>query len=101
MFQNFIENLKTVRIDQTLAVRLLLCSLALFNAIGDMLGLPHLELSTEEATTFVSVLFLIAGYLWGFWKNNNFTQAAKDGQEIVNIMKENPNAEIEVNIKDE
>lgn len=90
-----------VTINQELAVRLLLCSLALFNAVADMLGLPHLELSSEMATQFMNVIFLVIGYAWGFWKNNNFTQAAKEGQELINILKENPDANIEVDIKEE
>lgn len=100
MFNNFIENLKTVEIDQALAVRLLLSSLALYNAIANMIGLPHLELSTEEATTIVNAVLLFAAFYWVLWKNNNFTLAAKEGQVLINILKENPDANIEVDIKE-
>lgn len=89
-----------ITINQELAVRLLLCSLALFNAVADMLGWPHLELSNEVATQFMNVIFLVIGYIWGFWKNNNFTKAAKESQKVLNILKENPQADIEVNIND-
>lgn len=87
-----------VTINQELAVRLLLCSLALFNAVADMLNWPHLALSNEMATQFMNVIFLVVGYVWGFWKNNNFTEAAKEGQKVINVLKEDPEAEVTVEV---
>lgn len=90
-----------ITINNELAVRLIICGLALFNAVADMCGWPHLEIGPEDVTTCVNVILLVATSVWGFWKNNNFTEAAKESQEVLDILKEDPQAKIKVITNDE
>lgn len=88
-----------IQINQELAVRLIICLVALINAVSDMLGGPHLEIGPEEATAWVNVTFLVATFCWGFWKDNPFTAAAKEGNDVTKILKQDPDAIVEASLK--
>lgn len=88
-----------ITINQDLAVRLIICLIALVNAVSDMLGGPHLEIGPEQVTTCVNAAFLIGTFAWGFWKDNPFTAAAKEGNEVTKILKEDPEAVVQASLK--
>ena len=69
--------------DTQLVVRLIVSIVALINSVCTMAGFPLLNLGEEQITSVVNVVVLIAAWAWGFWKNNNFTQAAKDAQKVL------------------
>lgn len=69
--------------DTQLVVRLIVSIVALINSVCTMAGFPLLNLGEEQITSVVNVVMLIAAWAWGFWKNNNFTQAAKDAQKVL------------------
>lgn len=87
---------KAMNLDQGLIVRLIVCGLALLNAVMDILGLPHLEIADAQVTQVVNVVLLVTTYAWGFWKNNNFTEDAKASQIILNELKETNAEDIEI-----
>lgn len=73
--------------DTQLVVRLIVSIVALINSVCTMAGFPLLNLGEEQITSVVNVVVLIAAWAWGFWKNNNFTQAAKDAQKVLDSEK--------------
>lgn len=75
--------------DNQLIVRLIVSIIAAINAGCAMFGLPQLEVTEGMIYTVVSFAAMIGAWVWGFWKNNNFTEAAKKGQEVVDAEKRN------------
>lgn len=61
---------------------------ALVNAVLQIMGLPHIEIADETITAAVSSLALIATTLWAWWKNNNFTPAAREAQKVLDGLKD-------------
>ena len=70
--------------DTQLIVRLIVSIVAVINSSCAMAGQPILDLGEDQITSVVNVVVLVAAWVWGFWKNNNFTQAAKDAQKLLN-----------------
>lgn len=73
--------------DKQLIVRLIVSIIAVVNSVCTMAGFPLLNLGEEQVSDVVSVVVLVAAWAWGFWKNNNFTQAAKDAQAVLDSEK--------------
>lgn len=46
------------------------------------------SVSENELVEVVSAIALLAGILWGVWKNHNFTCEACDAQEVLKILKD-------------
>lgn len=69
--------------DTQLIVRLIVSIVAVINSACAMAGQPLLDLGEDQITGVVNVVVLVAAWVWGFWKNNNFTQAAKDAQKLL------------------
>lgn len=74
--------------DTQLIVRLIVSIIAAVNAVAAMLGYGPLDISEDMIYTSVSVIFMIGTWIWGFWKNNNFTKEAKEAQQVLDIAKE-------------
>ena len=48
-----------------------------------------LSLDTDTVIDVISAVVFIAGLLYGLWKNHNITNAAIEGQRLVNALKSN------------
>ena len=44
-------------------------------------------IDTDLACNMATVALFITAMLWGWWKNNNVTDAAKEAQEILGMIK--------------
>lgn len=53
-------------------------------AIAGALGF---DLSSDLVLQIISAIVFVASVAWGIWKNHNFTQAAQEGQLLVNEIK--------------
>jgi uncharacterized membrane protein len=53
-------------------------------AIGGALGF---DLASDTVLQVVSAVVFLAALVWGVWKNHNFTQAAQEGQQLVDEIK--------------
>lgn len=73
--------------DKQLIVRLIVSVIAVVNSVCTMAGFPLLNLGEEQVSDVVSVVVLVAAWAWGFWKNNSFTTAAKEGQKVTEAIK--------------
>ena len=75
--------------DKQLIVRIIVSVLAIANFIATQFGFNPLDLDEGTIYTIVSGIAAVVTWIWGFWKNNNFTSAAKAGQAVTDEIKEN------------
>lgn len=73
--------------DTQLIVRVVVSLIAMINACAAAFGFDPLNVDEGTIYTVVSFVAAVAAWAWGFWKNNNFTEAAKKGQAVVDEMK--------------
>ena len=69
--------------DTQLIVRIIVSIVTMVNAFAAALGVPPLDVDENTIYTVVSFLAMVAAWVWGFWKNNNFPEAAKKAQETL------------------
>ena len=69
--------------DTQLIVRIIVSIVTIVNAFAAALGVPPLDVDENTIYTVVSFIAMVAAWVWGFWKNNNFTEAAKKAQETL------------------
>lgn len=70
--------------DTQLVVRIIVSLVAAINACAAAFGFDPLNIDEGTIYTVVSFVAAVAAWVWGFWKNNNFTEAAKKGQAVIN-----------------
>ena len=57
-------------------------------------GALGIDLDADALQNVLSAVLLLAATVYGVWKNHNFTQAAQEGQKVVDAIK-NGKAEVE------
>lgn len=70
--------------ETQLVVRIIVSLIAMVNACAAAFGFDPLNVDEGTIYTVVSFIAAVAAWVWGFWKNNNFTEAAKKGQAVIN-----------------
>ena len=60
--------------DTNLIIRIVVSVIAFANLIASQFGFNPLKLSEKEIYTAVSAIVTLVAWVWGFWKNNNFTK---------------------------
>lgn len=73
--------------DTQLIVRIVVSVITMINAFAAAFGFAPIDVDEGTVYTAVSFIVMIAAWIWGFWKNNNFTEAAKVAQEKLNELK--------------
>lgn len=73
--------------DTNLIVRIIVSVVTIVNLLAAQFGFDPLNLDEGTVYTIVSTAAAVVAWIWGFWKNNNFTNAAKKGQIITNYEK--------------
>lgn len=73
--------------DTQLIVRIIVSIVTAINAFAAAFGFDPLNIDEGTIYTVVSFFAVIAAWVWGFWKNNNFTEAAKKGQAVIDETK--------------
>ena len=76
------------KIDAGTLTRTILIILALINQGLVIAGKETLPFTDEQITQVISFIFTVVTALLAWWKNNNFTAAAKEAQEYANALKE-------------
>lgn len=74
-------------LDKELIVRIVVSILSIVNMIAANNGWNPLDLDENDIYVVVSTIIAIVTWIWGFWKNNNFTIAAKEGQKVIDEIK--------------
>lgn len=75
-------NLKGVTIQTW--VRTIVLALALISQILVLAGKTDKLIDEEKATEALTLLFTIIASVWGFWKNNSFTDKAQEADAVLN-----------------
>lgn len=77
--------MKNVKMDTIIRTVVLL--LALVNNTLTMTGRSVLPVTDEQLSELLSLAFTIAASLWAWWKNNSFTPAAIQADEVLADLK--------------
>lgn len=68
-------------------IRTVVLVLALVNNCLTMAGHSPLPIDDEQITELLSMVFTIGAALWAWWKNNSFTKAAIQADEVMKTIK--------------
>lgn len=69
-------------------IRTIVLFIALVNQILVMFGLNPLPFSDEQIYEAATVVFTVFAALWGWWKNNSFSDEARKADEYMRELKE-------------
>lgn len=73
--------------DANLIARLIISIIAIINMVAAQNGWSPVEADEQDIYLTVSTVVAIICWIRGFWKNNNFTEAAKLGQMVLDEIK--------------
>lgn len=77
----------TPNIKTDTIIRTVVLVLALINNTLTMTGRSILPVSDEQVSELLSLAFTIGASLWAWWKNNSFTKAAIQADEVLAELK--------------
>lgn len=81
-----------LKVDSGTIIRTVLLVVAIVNQILVASGKNPLPFSEDQIYTALSGIFTVCTVLAAWWKNNNFTQAALQAQELLDAIKEEDRA---------
>lgn len=67
--------------------RTIILALALLNQILTACGYNVIDISSETVNTLISTIFTVITAIITFWKNNSFTKAAIEADEVLKEIK--------------
>lgn len=76
------------KISTETMVRTIVLAFALLNQVLTMFGVNPLPFSEVEVYQGCTALLTVVSSLWAWWKNNSFTQAAIQADEVLKKNKE-------------
>lgn len=76
-------------------IRTAVLVIALLNTVLNALGKNPFPFSEDEAYESLSALFTVIAALVAWWKNNSFTKAARQADDVMKVMKAEGNTENE------
>lgn len=68
--------------------RTIILVLALINQALTIMGKPVIEIADEQITQLVNLMFTVVAAVMNWWYNQSFTQAALQGDVLMNSIKE-------------
>lgn len=73
--------------ETELIVRLIVSIFAAINAAAAAFGFNPFNVDEQTIYTVVSFVAAFVAWVWGFWKNNDFTDEAKRGSAVMRELK--------------
>lgn len=70
-----------------LIARLVISIIAAINAAAAAFGFNPFNVDEQTIYTVVSFIAALVTWVWGFWKNNDFTDEAKQGSALMRSLK--------------
>ena len=70
-----------------LITRLVISIIAAINAAAAAFGFNPLNVDEQTVYTVVSFAIAFVTWAWGFWKNNDFTDEARQGTQLTRDLK--------------
>ena len=77
-----------MKISASVWVRTAVLAVALINQLLTVFGIHPLPFSDQQVYEAASMLLTAASAVWAWWKNNSFTAAARQADELMNSLKE-------------
>ena len=68
-------------------IRTVILAVALINQVLTIFGYSIIPITDEQITEVISLVFTIGASVWAWWKNNSFTKAALEADEILAELK--------------
>lgn len=72
-----------MKVTKGTIARTIILALALINQILTASGHNVISIADEDINTLISTAFTIVSAVAAWWKNNSFTQAALEGDEVM------------------
>ena len=72
-----------LKISAGTVARTIVLLLALVNQVLSMMGIPVLPIEDEAINTVVSTLWTVIAAVAAWWKNNSFTTAALEADQVL------------------
>jgi len=77
-------------VERTKAIILLIVQLFSVAQTGlSIAGISQLPFTTDQVSTAITGVIAVIASVWAWWRNNNVTTAAVQGQQITNALKAN------------
>lgn len=73
--------------ETELIVRLIVSIIAAINAAAAAFGFNPFNVDEQTIYTVVSFVAAFVTWVWGFWKNNDFTDEARRGTAVMRELK--------------
>lgn len=75
-------------LERTKSIALLLVQLFSLLQTGlSIAGVSQLPFTTDQVSTAITGVIAVIASVWAWWRNNNVTEAAVRGQQVVNAVK--------------
>lgn len=71
------------KIELGTIIRTVVLALALINQVLTMSGHSPIPISDEQVTEVITLVATIGAAIWSWWKNNSFTQAAIEADQVL------------------
>ena len=71
------------KIELGTIIRTVVLALALINQVLTMSGHSPIPISDEQVTEVITLVATIGAAVWSWWKNNSFTQAAIEADQVL------------------
>lgn len=78
-----------MKVKTSTIVRTALLVLAIINNLLSVFGKPVLPITDEQLELIVSTIITVVVALINWWKNNSYTKAAIEGDQLMNRLKKN------------
>lgn len=76
-----------MKIKTETIVRTVILVVALINQVLTVTGHSLLPITDEQITEIITLVITVGASIWSWWKNNSFTQAAIEADELLNTLK--------------
>ena len=76
------------KIELQTIIRVIVLLLALINQSLTAMGKSPLPFEDETITELISAIFTIIAAVWAWWKNNSFTYAAIEADEVLKKLRD-------------
>ena len=76
-----------MRVTSGTIARTIVLGLALLNSVLGAFGFEIINIPDETINTVVDAVFLIVAAIAAWWKNNSFTEAALEADEVMRELK--------------
>lgn len=76
------------KIKKETIIRTIVLVIAIINQILAIAGKDTLPLYESDIAQIVTLAVTVASSIWAWWKNNSFTQAAVEADDVLEIIRE-------------